>query len=94
MSRYTRFPNRGSQYDTALPTNREEQTADAERLFRYKSVRPLTRDERTTQVAKQIVKEESEKRRTLSETLRTARLERAGRFTRNARNERGSKPDQ
>ena len=94
MSRYTRFPNRNSKYDTALPRGLEEQTADAERLFRYRPARPLTRDERTTQVAKQIVLEESEKRRTLSEALRAARLERAGRFSENARKERGSKLDQ
>ena len=94
MSRYTRFPDREHRYDTALPRGLEEQAADAERLFRYRPARPLTRDERTTQVAKQIVLEESEKRRTLSEALRAARLERAGRFSENARKERGSKPDQ
>ena len=94
MSRYTRFPNRNSQYDIALPRGLEEQTTDAERLFRYRPARPLTRDEITTQVAKQIVLEESDKRRTLSEALRAARLERAGRFSENARKERGSKLDQ
>ena len=40
------------------------------------------------------VLEEAENRRTLSETLRTARLERAGRFTKKARKERGSKKNQ
>ena len=91
---YTRFPNSGSRYDTSQPRGLEEQKADAERLFRHRPARPLTRNERTTQVAKQIVLEESEKRRTLSKALRAARLERAGRFTENARQERGSKPDQ
>ena len=90
MSRYTRFPDR----DAPLPRGLEEQKADAERLFRYSSARPLTRDEKTSQVAKQIVLEESEKRRTLSEALRAARLERAGRFTENAGNNRRSNPDQ
>ena len=94
MSRYTRFPNTNSRFDTSLQQGRKDHKTEAERMFNFRTPSPLTRDERTTQVAKQIVKEESEKRRTLSETLRTARLERAGRFTRNARNERGSKPDQ
>ena len=94
MSSYTRFPNGEARDDTPLPKGLEEHPTDAERLFRYRPARPLTRDERTTQVSRQIVLEESEKRRALSEALRAARLERAGRFPESAGNKRSSKQGQ
>ncbi len=94
MSRYTRFPIGHDLDDNPLPRSLKENPIDSERLFRRKPAVPLTREERTTQVAKQIVMEESEKRRTLSETLRAARLERAERFAENARKKHGSKPYQ
>ena len=94
MSRYTRFPNKEARYDTAFPRGLEDQPTDAERLFRFRHARPLTREERKTQTAKRIVLEDAERRRTLSEALRAARLERAGRFTESARNKREWKPDQ
>ena len=94
MSRYTRFRNTKSRFDTPpLPGDKDHRT-EAERVFSFRPARPLTHDERTAQIAKQIVREETEKRQRLAETLRAARLERAGRFTENARKERESKKDQ
>lgn len=94
MSRYTRFPNSDGVDGNSTSRSLKDNLIDAERLFRRKPAVPLTREERTTQVAKQIVMEESEKRRTLSESLREARLERAGRFMERAKNRYGSKTDQ
>ena len=94
MNRYTRFSNGRGLDENPLPRNLKDHPTDAERLFRRKPAVPLTREERTTQVAKQIVLDESEKRRTLSETLRAARLERAGRFTESAKKRRVPKQDQ
>jgi hypothetical protein len=94
MSRYTRFPNSGSREGSSASRGLTEHQQAAERLFRRTPERPLTRNDKTAQAARQIVLEESERRRNLSETLRAARLERAGRFTESARNKRGSKPDQ
>lgn len=90
---YTRFPNDASRHDLPPPRGLEEKPTNAERLFGERPARPLTRDERTSQVARKIVLEESEKRRTLSQALRDARLERAERFTESASNKRLSSKD-
>ncbi|MEL7516263.1 MAG: hypothetical protein AAFV87_10895 [Pseudomonadota bacterium] len=94
MSRYTRFPNRDAPQNSSIAKGLKGQSADAERLFRSRPAPPLTRYDKTTRVAKQVVLEEPETRRTLSKALRSARLERAERSLAKAGNKRVSTPDE
>jgi hypothetical protein len=93
MSLYTRFSSSSTRERPTAPRGLREHQQAAERLFREAPERPLTREDRTAQAARMIVMEESERRRTLSESLRVARLERTEFFTENAENKRVSKPD-
>jgi hypothetical protein len=93
MSPDPRFRNSNTREGSSAPRGLREHQQAAERLFRLTPERPLTRDDRTAQAARQIVQEESEKRRTLSETLKVARLERAERLTEDSGDLSVSKPD-
>lgn len=80
MSRFTRYPSTPRRSDTPHYRGREKHLEAAERLFNDVPTRPDTPFERTNQAAKQITQDAATERRTLTEALRAARIERAGRF--------------
>lgn len=79
MSSYTRFPNRDHTVDGKTTKRHENRLEQAERYFRIASIPARTSHEKTALAVKQIVQEETERRQTLTEALRTARLRRTER---------------
>ena len=77
MSNYTRFPHRGSSGERSLG-NRH--LANAERHFQTTASPARTSIDKTALAAKQIVTDDTKKRQTLTEALKSARLQRAERI--------------
>ena len=69
MSRYTRFSD-------SEPRGTSSRIEQAERHFRSSSSPAMSALEKTANAARQIKDEETEKRKTLTEALKEARLER------------------
>lgn len=80
MSSYSRFPHRGPTEEGSSGGQHENRMAQAERHFRASASPARTQQEKTSQAAKQIVQDQAEKRHTLTEALKAARLNRAERL--------------
>jgi len=81
MSPYTRFPHGASREGGAHDKSRDRHGVEAEWRLSDIPKGDLPRHEGTTPTDRQMVRAKTENRQSLTEALRTARLERAGRFT-------------
>lgn len=81
MMRYTRFPPENLRDSGSTSKRFERRIAETEQLLRRAPELNLSQDDRTSRISKQIVQDEADNRQALTEALRAARLERAGRFS-------------